>query len=85
MAAYPEVHPDSSTRAFDLENLKRKVDAGASRAISQFFFSADCFFRFRDEAAAAGLVAEIVPGILPVSNVAQTRRFVSTHRLRGKR
>jgi methylenetetrahydrofolate reductase (NADPH) len=75
VAAYPEVHPDSSTRAFDLENLKRKVDAGASRAITQFFFSADCFFRFRDEAAAAGLDAEIVPGILPVSNVAQTRRF----------
>jgi methylenetetrahydrofolate reductase (NADPH) len=75
VAAYPEVHPDSSTRAFDLENLKRKVDAGASRAITQFFFSADCFFRFRDDAAAAGLQAEIVPGILPVSNVAQTRRF----------
>jgi methylenetetrahydrofolate reductase (NADPH) len=75
VAAYPEVHPDSSTRAFDLENLRRKVDAGASRAITQFFFSADCFFRFRDEAAAAGLEAEIVPGILPVSNVAQTRRF----------
>jgi methylenetetrahydrofolate reductase (NADPH) len=75
VAAYPEVHPDSSTRAFDLQNLKRKVDAGASRAITQFFFSADCFFRFRDEAAAAGLEAEIVPGILPVSNVAQTRRF----------
>jgi methylenetetrahydrofolate reductase (NADPH) len=75
VAAYPEVHPDSSTRAFDLENLKRKVDAGGSRAITQFFFSADCFFRFRDEAAAAGLEAEIVPGILPVSNVAQTRRF----------
>ena len=75
VAAYPEVHPDSSSRAFDLENLKRKVDAGASRAITQFFFSADCFFRFREEAAAAGLEAEIVPGILPVSNVAQTRRF----------
>ena len=75
VAAYPEVHPDSSTRSFDLENLKRKVDAGASRAITQFFFSADCYFRFRDEAAAAGLEAEIVPGILPVSNVAQTRRF----------
>src|SRR5690348_13315191 len=75
VAAYPEIHPDSSTRAFDLENLKRKVDAGASRAITQFFFSADCFFRFRDDAAAAGLQAEIVPGILPVSNVAQTRRF----------
>jgi methylenetetrahydrofolate reductase (NADPH) len=78
VAAYPEVHPDSSTRAFDLENLKRKVDAGASRAITQFFFSADCFFRFRDEAAAAGIEAEIVPGILPVSNVAQTRRFAET-------
>ena len=75
VAGYPEVHPDSSTRAFDLENLKRKVDAGASRAITQFFFSADCFFRFRDEAAAAGIAAEIVPGILPVSNVATTRRF----------
>ncbi|HET8749464.1 MAG TPA: methylenetetrahydrofolate reductase [Sphingomicrobium sp.] len=75
VAAYPEVHPDSSTRAFDLENLRRKVDAGANRAITQFFFSADCFFRFRDEAAAAGIDAEIVPGILPVSNVSQTRRF----------
>jgi methylenetetrahydrofolate reductase (NADPH) len=75
VAAYPEVHPDSSTRAFDLENLKRKVDAGADRAITQFFFSPDCFFRFRDEAAAAGIDAEIVPGILPVSNVATTRRF----------
>jgi methylenetetrahydrofolate reductase (NADPH) len=75
VAAYPEVHPDSSTRAFDLENLKRKVDVGASRAITQFFFSADAFFRFRDEAAAAGIDVEIVPGILPVSNVATTRRF----------
>ena len=75
VAAYPEVHPDSSSRAFDLENLKRKVDAGADRAITQFFFSSDCFFRFRDEAAAAGVDVEIVPGILPVSNVATTRRF----------
>ena len=75
VAAYPEIHPDSSTRAFDLENLRRKVDAGADRAITQFFFSPDCFFRFRDEAAAAGIDAEIVPGILPVSNVATTRRF----------
>jgi len=78
VAAYPEVHPDSSTRQFDLDNLKRKVDAGADRAITQFFFSADCFFRFRDEAAAAGIDAEIVPGILPVSNVATTRRFAQT-------
>src|SRR4051812_47958410 len=78
VAAYPEVHPDSSTRAFDLDNLKRKVDSGASRAITQFFFSPDCFFRFRDEAAAAGIDAELVPGILPVSNVATTRRFAQT-------
>ena len=78
VAAYPEIHPDSSSRQFDLENLKRKVDAGADRAISQFFFSPDCFFRFRDEAAAAGIEAEIVPGILPVSNVATTRRFAAT-------
>jgi methylenetetrahydrofolate reductase (NADPH) len=75
VAAYPEIHPDSSDRAFDLDNLKRKVDAGADRAITQFFFSADCFFRFRDEAAAAGIEVEFVPGILPVSNVATTRRF----------
>ena len=78
VAAYPEVHPDSASRQFDLENLKRKVDAGADRAITQFFFSADCFFRFRDEAAAAGIDVEIVPGILPVSNVATTRRFAQT-------
>jgi methylenetetrahydrofolate reductase (NADPH) len=78
VAAYPEIHPDSSSRAADLENLKRKVDAGADRAITQFFFSADCFFRFRDAAAAAGLDVEIVPGILPVSNVATTRRFAQT-------
>jgi methylenetetrahydrofolate reductase (NADPH) len=75
VAAYPEIHPDSSSRAFDLENLKRKVDAGADRAITQFFFSADCFFRFRDAAADSGMDIEIVPGILPVSNVATTRRF----------
>ena len=78
VAAYPEVHPDSSSRAFDLENLKRKVDAGADRAITQFFFSADSFFRFQDAVADAGMDIEIVPGILPVSNVATTRRFAHT-------
>jgi len=78
VAAYPEIHPDSSSRAFDLENLKRKIDAGADRAITQFFFSPDCFLRFRDEAAAAGIDVEIVPGILPVSNVATTRRFAAS-------
>jgi methylenetetrahydrofolate reductase (NADPH) len=75
VAAYPECHPDSEDRTADLDNLKRKVDAGADRAITQFFFSADCFLRFRDDAAAAGIGVEVVPGILPVSNVAQTRRF----------
>ena len=77
VAAYPECHPDSPTRAADLDNLKRKIDAGADRAITQFFFSPDCFFKFRDEAAAAGIDAELVPGILPVSNVAQTRKFAA--------
>ena len=78
VAAYPEIHPDSVDRKFDLDNLKRKCSAGATRAITQFFFSPDCFFRFRDEAAAAGIDVEIVPGILPVSNVATTRRFAQT-------
>jgi len=75
VAAYPECHPDSADEQADIDNLKAKIDAGASRAISQFFFSPEAFFRFRDRAAAAGISAEIVPGILPVSNVAQTRKF----------
>ena len=78
VAAYPEMHPDSVTRQADLDNLKRKIDAGADRAITQFFFSPDNFFRFRDAAAAAGIDAELVPGILPVSNVATTRRFAAS-------
>ena len=75
VAAYPECHPDSASPEADLDNLKAKIDAGADRAITQFFFSPETFFRFRDRAAAAGIEAEIVPGILPVSNVAQTRKF----------
>jgi methylenetetrahydrofolate reductase (NADPH) len=77
VAAYPECHPEAIGPAADLANLKAKIDAGADRAITQFFFSADRFFRFRDEAAAAGITAEIVPGILPVTNVAQTRKFAA--------
>lgn len=77
VAAYPETHPDALSAQSDLDNLKRKMDAGASRAISQFFFSADAYFRFRDAATAAGIDAEIVPGILPVSNVEQTRKFAA--------
>ena len=77
VAAYPECHPDSPNKAADLDNLWRKFDAGADRAITQFFFSPDCFLRFRDTAAAMGIEAELVPGILPVSNVAQTRKFAA--------
>ena len=77
VAAYPECHPDSANIEADLENLKAKIDAGANRAISQFFFSPETFFRFRDRISAAGIDAEIVPGILPVSNVAQTRKFAA--------
>jgi methylenetetrahydrofolate reductase (NADPH) len=77
VAAYPECHPASPNRQADLDNLKAKLDAGATRAITQFFFSPDTFFRFRDDAAAAGIGAEIVPGILAISNVAQTRRFAA--------
>ncbi|WP_156930326.1 methylenetetrahydrofolate reductase [NAD(P)H] [Sphingomonas jaspsi] len=75
VAAYPEVHPDADCPDSDIDNLIRKIDAGANRAITQFFFSADSFFRFRDKVAARGVDIEIVPGILPVTNVAQVRRF----------
>ncbi|WP_374598931.1 methylenetetrahydrofolate reductase [Sphingosinicella sp.] len=75
VAAYPEMHPEAASIAQDLDNLKRKLDAGAHRAITQFFFEPETYFRFRDNAAAAGLNAEIVPGILPVSNFAQTKRM----------
>jgi methylenetetrahydrofolate reductase (NADPH) len=75
VAAYPEMHPEAVSAQADLDNLKRKLDAGASRAITQFFFSPESFFRFCDAAAAAGISAEIVPGILPVTNVAQARKF----------
>jgi methylenetetrahydrofolate reductase (NADPH) len=75
VAAYPECHPDSAHKAADLDNLKRKIDAGATRAITQFFFTPECFFRFRDDAAAAGIDAELVPGIMPVMNYASVVRM----------
>ena len=75
VACYPECHPEAASAQADLDHLKRKVDAGADRAITQFFFSAECFFDFRDRVAASGLEVEIVPGILPVTNVAQARKF----------
>jgi methylenetetrahydrofolate reductase (NADPH) len=68
VAAYPKVHPEATSAAADLDNLKRKIDAGASRAMTQFFFDLDLFLRFRDRAAAAGIEVPIVPGILPVTN-----------------
>lgn len=75
VAAYPECHPDSPDAAHDLDNLKRKIDAGANRAITQFFFEPETFLRFRDDAAAAGIDAEIVPGIMPVMNYASVVRM----------
>jgi methylenetetrahydrofolate reductase (NADPH) len=75
VAAYPETHPQAISPEADLDNLKRKIDAGASRAISQVFFDIELFFRFRDRAAAAGILVPIVPGILPVTNFAQARKF----------
>ena len=75
VAAYPETHPDASCAQSDIDNLKRKLDAGATRAITQFFFEPETFFRFRDTAAAAGITADIIPGIMPVSNFAAVQRM----------
>jgi methylenetetrahydrofolate reductase (NADPH) len=75
VAAYPECHPDSLDAAADIDNLKRKLDAGATRAITQFFHEPDTFFRYRDAVAAAGITAEIVPGIMPVMNFASVQRM----------
>jgi len=75
VAAYPEVHPEAPNPLFDLENLKRKLDAGASRAITQFFFDTDVFLRFRDLTVAAGIESAIVPGILPITRFPQLQRF----------
>lgn len=75
VAAYPEVHPDALNAQADLINLKRKIDAGANRAITQFFFDVETYLRFRDRCAAAGIEAEIVPGILPVTNFNTLKRF----------
>jgi methylenetetrahydrofolate reductase (NADPH) len=77
VAAYPEVHPEAASAKSDIDNLKRKLDAGASRAITQFFFEPETFFRFRDLAAASGIAAEIVPGILPVTNFAQAKKMAT--------
>ncbi len=75
VAAYPEVHPEAPNPLFDLDNLKRKLDAGASRAITQFFFDVELYLRFRDLCATAGIESTIVPGILPITRFPQLTRF----------
>ncbi|MGH8127808.1 MAG: methylenetetrahydrofolate reductase [NAD(P)H] [Gammaproteobacteria bacterium] len=75
VACHPEVHPDAVSPEADLDNLKAKVDAGASRAMTQFFFDVEAYLRFRDRACAAGITVPLVPGILPITNYARTREF----------
>jgi methylenetetrahydrofolate reductase (NADPH) len=75
VAAYPEVHPEAPSRQFEIDNLKAKLDAGASRAITQFFFDPEVFLRFRDECHAAGITASIVPGMLPITRFPQMLRM----------
>jgi len=75
VAAFPEVHPEATNPIADLDNLRRKLDAGATRAITQFFFDVDVFLRFRDLCAAAGIESSIVPGILPITRFPQLTRF----------
>ena len=78
VAAYPEVHPEARSAAADLANLRRKIDAGATRAITQFFYDTAVFLRFRDRCAKAGIHAPIVPGILPITRFPQVLRFART-------
>ena len=75
VGAYPEKHPEAADQKADIDWLKRKIDAGASEAITQFFFEAETFFRFRDACAAAGINAPIIPGILPIENWVGARKF----------
>jgi len=77
VAAYPEVHPDAASAQADLDNLKRKIDAGATRAITQFFFAPETYFRFLDRARAAGIEADILPGIMPVANFAGVKKMAA--------
>jgi len=77
VAAFPECHPESPSEAADLDNLRRKIDAGADRATTQFFFDPECFFRYRDRVAAAGIDIEILPGIMPVTNFTAISRMAT--------
>jgi methylenetetrahydrofolate reductase (NADPH) len=77
VAAYPEKHPESPSAEHDLANLKRKIEAGASRAITQFFYDTDVYLRFRDRCAKAGITVAIVPGILPITQFPQILKFAA--------
>ncbi|WP_343182563.1 methylenetetrahydrofolate reductase [Buchnera aphidicola] len=77
VAAYPEGHPEAINKKIDLMHLKRKIDCGANRAITQFFFDVDKYLRFRDECVHIGIDVDIIPGILPITNFHQLKRFVS--------
>ena len=77
VGAYPEPHPDSADTLADVRFLKRKIDAGASSAITQFFFEADTFLRFRDACVREGITAPIIPGILPIQSWAGTKKFAA--------
>ena len=75
VAAYPESHPDSASVGADIDNLKRKIDAGADQAITQYFFDVDMYLRFMDRVLAAGITVPVIPGIMPVTNFAQAKNF----------
>ncbi|MEK9825606.1 MAG: methylenetetrahydrofolate reductase [NAD(P)H] [Methylotenera sp.] len=75
VAAYPEFHPEAKTPSADLQNLKRKMDAGANSAITQYFYNADAYFRFVEQCDALGITQSIVPGIMPIYNITQLARF----------
>lgn len=78
VGAYPEPHPDATNAQECIDHLKAKIDAGATRAITQFFFEADTFLRFRDACADAGITAPILPGILPIENWAGVQKFAAS-------
>ena len=82
VAAYPEVHPEAKSAQADLLNLRRKVEAGANRAITQFFFDVESYLRFRDRCASTGIDVEIIPGILPVTNFKQAKKFADMTNVR---
>ena len=75
VAGYPEIHPDSKSKKDDLDNLKRKVDAGANRIITQFFFDEKIFLNFRDDVTKAGIKVELLPGIMPIQNYKRVKNF----------